>query len=152
MPVQKGEAANPPDQNGSSPCFFPAAGNRQLQDGESSQKAVPLSQNNKWEAIIAFRRGSIDFNSRRRRHCCSAGPAFMSGHKTGARRTVQILSVYYNEKFINCPITHLFTGYSRYISNYFHMGHTHKTNNLVIYCHGEGVCASASSSVSPLTR
>lgn len=43
-----------------------------------------------------------------------------------------MLSMYYNEKFINCPITHLSTGYSWNISNYFHMGHTHKTNNLVI--------------------
>lgn len=34
--------------------FYSTAGNKQFDDGESSQKALPLWQHNKWEAIIAF--------------------------------------------------------------------------------------------------
>lgn len=36
------------------PCFIPQQVTNGLNDGESSQKAVPLSPNNKWEAITVF--------------------------------------------------------------------------------------------------
>lgn len=110
--------------------FDSTAGNKQFDDSESSQKAVPLSPNNKWEAIIVFAAAVLILIAAAT--VVRLGLLFMSGHKTGVRKTVWILFVYYNEKFINCPITHLSTGYSRNISNYFHMGHTRKTNNLVI--------------------
>lgn len=103
---------------------------KQFDNGESSQKAVPLFPNNKWEAIIVFATAVLILIAAAT--VVQLTLLFMSGHKIGAGKMVGILFVYYNEKFINCPITHLSTGYSRNISNYFHMGHTRKTNNLVI--------------------
>lgn len=81
--------------------FYSTAGSKRFDGGESSQKAVLLSPNNKWEAITVFAAAVLILIAAAT--VVWLGLLFMSRHKIGARKTLWILFVYYNEKNYKLP-------------------------------------------------